>query len=304
MVMSIEKHCHAASRKQWEEFGIAFKGIGTRSFPYEPDVWCRMRDLHQWLQRLYLYDTDVTDEHFLHLTALPTLVRLELHSSKISDDGLSCFVRMPALGSLTLATARVTDEGVERTTRRLPNCDVSFIRQLEASATHLVVPWVDGGMDNAELWEFLRSNLLEGILVLGDVVDRTITSFDPSSYVATHDDRWFTRSWAPLRQCLAGLRSRDQSIYDFGAYTVTFLVAVMILRQLTDSAILNPGHCQLTRFVPSSTNVSEQFLNLALQKLGRQPFGISRMAYLHELAEGMASNIKKELDQAHLNSQS
>jgi hypothetical protein len=67
----------------------------------------------------------VTDSGIQHLTRLKKLRRLYLYETQLTDDGLASLELCPALEHVNVARTNVTQEGIDRFRNHKPQCQVS-----------------------------------------------------------------------------------------------------------------------------------------------------------------------------------
>jgi hypothetical protein len=156
---------------------------------------------------------------------------------------------------------------------------IAAIRQLEVCASQMVSPWFDAVMDEQELWSFLRSHFSPRLLALEEIIESNSVSL-PIRFDA--GDLSFRTVWAVIRRWIKGIGGVNEQP-DYGNFVVTFMVSVMVLRQLVE--VQNLESTAGDRFVCESTNVAGAFLLQCFAKAGFRPFQVADGASLRQLAE-------------------
>lgn len=138
---------------------------------------------------------------------------------------------------------------------------IAAVRQLEIAVAYFVGPWLEAEMSEAELWDFLRSNLQPRAKIFATIA--------AAQRPAEADE---------LLACATGfVRSLSEldlsSDWKYGDACVGALLAVMVLRQRLEAAARSGP--QEVRLIMSSNNVAESVLQACFAKLGSIPFGIS-----------------------------
>ncbi|HUY93113.1 MAG TPA: hypothetical protein VMV10_30570 [Pirellulales bacterium] len=138
---------------------------------------------------------------------------------------------------------------------------IAAVRQIEIAVAYFIGPWLESELSEAELWDFLRSNLHQRAKIFATLA--------AAQQAAAGDE---------LIACVTGfVRSISEldgtSGWKYGDACVSALLAAMVLRQQLES--MARGGPETPRLVMSSNNVAESVLQACLVKLGRIPFGIA-----------------------------
>lgn len=135
-------------------------------------------------------------------------------------------------------------------------------RQLESSVTRIAAAWVDGSMDDNELWEFLESNLQNNVSEFAKILRDSFRESDAKSH-------------GPIVEAtcafVTDLRSfNDKANWNFGRTSVAAVIAAMALRQLLEDTC--NGGDGTKEFKLYSSNVAGEFLAACLAKMNSPPF--------------------------------
>jgi hypothetical protein len=155
---------------------------------------------------------------------------------------------------------------------------IAAIRQLEVCSSQMASSWVEGVMDEQELWALFRSHFLPRILAIEAIIDSTFAT--PKVSFGDED--------ASIRQVCAAIRSQVEAIEhedahpNYGVFAVILLVSVMVLRQLAEAQKLDSE--ARNQFMFESTNVARPFMLQCLAKSGFTP-DLREGTPLRELAE-------------------
>jgi hypothetical protein len=162
------------------------------------------------------------------------------------------------------------------------------IRQLEVCTSQLVPPWLDGRMSNAELFEFMRSNLLERLEAFAVLSHQAFEDYVAEWPALTDEVRLTLQSWRAIQAFILTLRSATDPADEYGAHVLTTLLAVMALRQMVEWLFMAETTANPPRFVLASSNVAESWVTSAITKLGGNPFEAAFRPPLIEMCRKIA----------------
>ncbi|OYV88651.1 MAG: hypothetical protein B7Z73_08110, partial [Planctomycetia bacterium 21-64-5] len=129
---------------------------------------------------------------------------------------------------------------------------VVAVRQLEACATYPACAWRDEVADDAGLWSFMRQCLLKPLFSFAPIVETSLASAHLRGGANGND--YLAVAWRNVCRLLDQLANAEPSKTSYPETAVSFLLAVMALRQIVDAEARGEAADQ-TWFLPFSTNV-------------------------------------------------
>lgn len=156
-------------------------------------------------------------------------------------------------------------------------------RQMEACATQPACAWRDDIDDEPGLWRFMRDCLLASLESFAQVIEATVAPSSLGSFGKNSASQTFKDAWKTVSDMLAHLRTADPAKTSYATTAVSFLLAVMALRQIVDAEARGTVAGQ-SYFAPFSTNVHPTFLPNLFEKLGSSIIDVSAPVRLAELS--------------------
>jgi hypothetical protein len=157
---------------------------------------------------------------------------------------------------------------------------VVAVRQLEACATYPACAWRDDVADEVRLWSFMRECLLKPLLSFARIVEASIPTVCVSG--DANGNNYLALAWKSVSQLLDRLANAEPPKTSYPETAVSFLLAVMVLRQIVDAEARGEDVDQ-TRFVLFSTNVHPTFLPALFEKLGAPLIDLAKPFLLPDL---------------------
>jgi hypothetical protein len=161
---------------------------------------------------------------------------------------------------------------------------------LEALASQIAAAWLDGGMTDDELQDFIACSFESRMSALLNMIDSTVRVSACRPQQSTSSDEGnskgdasagFSAAVAGTKRLIAPQRWRS-SPPGLGECVIAVLVASMVLRQCGEQCLTtSPAR---TTFRAGSTNVAPEFFARCMDALGRCPFGAGDGVLLSELA--------------------
>jgi len=167
-------------------------------------------------------------------------------------------------------------------------------RQLEIAAAHMVALWLECAAEGDEVWEFLHSSFLPDATECGDVLASTLGKQLGKSGNADPQEKALVSFVQLIRSQLERLANINGGGTRNGSSVMLLLILAMILRQEAEFRLCLRGEKGEGTFQMYSSNVGEDFLELALGKLGYHPLGIDHGVSLEHLVTDLTSRVERE----------
>lgn len=177
------------------------------------------------------------------------------------------------------------DRGIEPWLRELPP-DIgrllSALGLLETYAGQIAGPWIEGAMNEEELWEFARISSFDRVSDCAQAIDGCVRALQDVSLASEVD-----AIWRRLQSHIERLRESESS-GGFAWGVAELLFATMIMRQWFLDRVLG----RTTMFAFESPFTCRQYTEMAISRAGESPFGCAEGVSIDVLSQAVIDGLK------------